>query len=108
LVADPAPADGDVDGDDDEDVDGDEDIDVVDACDVGPLVAAIATPAAPAPMPAARNAVMMKRQAQPPLLDVIRLPPFPSSASASRVRPAEDQHAQANPPGARGGALRAL
>ncbi len=74
-AADPAPADGEADGDDDA---GDDDAECADAVDVTdgdaaePLVAAMATPAAPAPRPAARNAVRIRRRARPPpLMDVI-------------------------------------
>ena len=69
-VADPDPADGEADGDADADV-----VDVTDGGDAEPLVAAMATPAVPAPMPAARNAVMIRRRARPPKMDVIWLPP---------------------------------
>jgi len=53
----------------DDDADGD---DVVEAAaEVEPLADASATPVAPAPMPAARNAVMMKRRVRPPLVGVM-------------------------------------
>lgn len=77
-VADPDPVDGELDGDE---LDGDDDVecdDVVDVTDVGdaePLVAAMATPAAPAPMPAARNAVRIRRRARP-MVNVMWLPSF--------------------------------
>jgi hypothetical protein len=72
--ADPEPADGEAAG---EDCVDDERDDVVDAGeDAEPLVAAMATPAAPAPMPAARKAVMISRRTRPPVMDVMWLPPF--------------------------------
>lgn len=72
-VADPDPVDGEADGD--ADVECADVVDVTDGDDAEPLVAAMATPAAPAPMPAARNAVMIRRRARPPKVDVIWLLP---------------------------------
>jgi len=88
----PDPADGAVDGDDDVvDVRA-----VVVAGDAVPLVAAIATPAAPAPIPAARNAVKTRRLTRPPLLaDAISYLPSPAvpafgwfAAASMRIEPA--------------------
>ncbi|HUZ23818.1 MAG TPA: hypothetical protein VMV07_08630 [Streptosporangiaceae bacterium] len=96
---------GDAGGDDD----WDDDVDVVDvvvACDAAPFVAASATPVAPAPMPAARNAVMTKRRARPLEVDTI----YPSfllavlQAVPARCR----QHAWPDPAASRGAALSGL
>jgi hypothetical protein len=70
----PGVADGDDDaGDDDaECADAADAVDVTDGDAAEPLVAAMATPAVPAPRPAARNPVRIRRRARPPpLMDVI-------------------------------------
>jgi hypothetical protein len=92
-VADPDPVDGEVDGDGDgDDVECADVVDVTD--DVEPLVAAMATPAAPAPMPAARNAVIIRRRARPPLVDLIWLPPSCQCPGRPTTGPLWLQHGQ--------------
>jgi hypothetical protein len=121
------PADGDaaapddcVDPDDDDADDGFDDVAVVEVtADVGPLVDARATPATPAPRPAARTAVITKRRARPPVLDAM-FPPSPVSAHLSvrtchahllmrsrpSVRPAMAPGCAADPVATRSAALR--
>jgi hypothetical protein len=97
---------GDAGGDDDRDDDVDV-VDVVPACDAAPCVAASATPVAPAPMPAARNAVRIKRRTRPFEVDTI-YPSFPlavlQQATPARCR----QHAWPDPAASRGAALSGL
>jgi hypothetical protein len=111
-AADPAPADGEADGDGDGD-DDDDDADCADAVDVTdgdaaePLVAAMATLAVPAPRPAARNAVRIRRRARPPLMDVIWFL-LPKSAGGPAAGPLWAPGWGTEPPATRGVTLSAV
>jgi hypothetical protein len=82
---------GAADGDAEDDAFGDDEcddevvaVDVDVACDAAPFVAASATPVAPAPIPAARNAVKMKRRILPFAIDAICSLLSPGSATAGQ------------------------
>jgi len=106
---DPAPDDGDAAGDAGGDDDRDDDVDAVDV-DAGcavPCVAASATPVAPAPRPAARNAVMMKRRIRPVEVDTI-CPSFLLAVLLQTAPARCGKHAWPDPAASRGAALSGL
>lgn len=78
------PDDGEAD-DGDAEAAGDDVVEVTAEVEAG--AAARATPVAPAPMPAARNAVMMKRRARPLLVEVMCIQPFLYVLGGLWVRP---------------------
>jgi hypothetical protein len=115
---DPDPADGDAAADgaadaaadaDRDAADADDDVDALDvdvAPDEAPCVPAKATPVAPAPIPAARNAVKMKRRIRPLVVDAIWLPPSLSVPGGPTVGPRWLKDAQPDPARTRSAALR--